>query len=599
MKAVTDATLKSLSQIHMQVMWDRLISVTEEQSLTLIRTGFSTSTREAGDVSAGVFDAEGRMLAQAVTGTPGHVNAMARAVRHFLAQFPIGTMQDGDVFFTNDPWKGTGHLHDFTFVTPAFREGRVIGLLASTSHMVDVGGRGMGPDSRQVYEEGIHIPLMHFAKAGVIDAGVVAIIRQNVRESTQVIGDLFSLSACNRVGIRRLTAMMDEFQLDSLEPLSAHILERSREASLELIGRIPAGTYRNEMMVDGYDRPVKLVATMRIGADGIDVDLTGTSGVSSFGINVPFCYTEAYSSFGIKCIVAPKVPNNEGSLSVIRISAPEGCILNAKHPSPVATRHITGQLLPDLMFGCLGQALKDAVPAEGTSCLWNLFAMGGDSRIEADAGAVAKSRPFNVMSFHSGGTGARPGKDGLSATAFPSGVKNCPIEITEALSPILVARKEYRTDSGGVGEFRGGLGQVMEAYHLDDAPFMISANYDRVQFPPRGRDGGGNGATGIVRLKSGRLLRGKGQQTIAEGEVFVLEMPGGGGLGDPLRRDPARIVADVTAGLVSREAALRDYGVAFTADGRIDDDATAARRETILNARPTAGAISTISGSDA
>ena len=578
MNASTDQTLSSLALIQMQVMWDRLIAVTEEQSLTLIRTGFSTSTREAGDVSAGVFDAAGNMLAQAVTGTPGHVNAMARAVRHFLADFPLETMQDGDVFFTNDPWKGTGHLHDFTFVTPAFRNGRAIGLLASTSHMVDVGGRGMGPDSRQVYEEGIYIPLMHFARAGKTEDAVIRIIRDNVRESTQVIGDLFSLSACNKIGARRLVAMMDEFKLDSLEPLAAHILERSREASLEAIARIPAGTYKNEMMVDGYDKPVKLVATMKVGADGIDVDFTGTSGVSAFGINVPLCYTEAYSSFGIKCIVAPKVPNNEGSLSVIRVTAPEGCILNAKHPAPVATRHITGQLLPDLMFGCLGQAMKDAVPAEGTSCLWNLFAMGGDSRIEADIEMVAKSQAFNVMSFHSGGTGARPGKDGMSATAFPSGVKNCPIEITEALSPILVTCKEYRVDSGGPGEFRGGLGQVMEAYHLDNAPFMISANYDRVTFPPRGRDGGMNGARGIVRTGTGKTMRGKGQQTIDQGDRFHMEMPGGGGLGHPYRRVPEKVAADVHAGLVSRESALRDYGVVLRDDDSVDIAATTARR---------------------
>ncbi len=578
MNAPAEQPLSSLSQIQMQVMWDRLIAVTEEQSLTLIRTGFSTSTREAGDVSAGVFDASGNMLAQAVTGTPGHVNAMARAVRHFLDRFPADTMRDGDVFFTNDPWKGTGHLHDFTFVTPTYRHGRMVGMFASTSHMVDVGGRGMGPDSRQVYEEGIYVPLMRFAREGKTDESIIEIIRENVREPTQVIGDLFSLAACNKLGGRRLVSMMDEFGLESLDALAAHILARSREASIEAIRRVPRGTYRNEMMVDGYDTPVKLVATMTVHDDHIAVDFTGTSGVSPFGINVPFCYAEAYSSFGIKCIVSPKVPNNEGSLSVLRISAPEGCILNAKHPAPVATRHITGQLLPDLMFGCLAQALEGAVPAEGTSCLWNLFAMGGDSRVEAAADEVAGTKVFNVMSFHSGGTGARPGKDGLSATAFPSGVKNCPVEITEALSPILVTRKEYRVDSGGAGEFRGGLGQVMEAIHLDNSPFLISANYDRVVFPPRGRDGGADGMAGIVRMGSGEPLRGKGQQTIPSGKSYVMEAPGGGGLGDPKRREAARVAADVIAGLVSRESAERDYGVVVKEDGSIDEPATAVLR---------------------
>jgi N-methylhydantoinase B len=578
MNAFTDQTDASLAQIRMQVMWDRLIAVAEEQALTLIRTGFSTSTREAGDVSAGAFDAKGRMLAQAITGTPGHVNAMARAVRHFLDKFPADSMRDGDVFFTNDPWKGTGHLHDFTFVTPTYHHGKLAGLFASTCHVVDVGGRGMGPDSRQVYEEGLYIPLMRFAKAGVIDESIMEIIRENVREPTQVIGDLFSLAACNKVGGRRLIAMMDEFKLDSLDELADHIIERSHAASLVAIRNIPFGTYHNELMADGYDKPIKLVAALTVGPTGIDVDFTGTSGISAFGINVPFCYTEAYSSFGIKCIVAPKIPNNEGSLSVIRVSAPDHCILNAKHPAPVATRHITGQLLPDLMFGCLAKALKDAVPAEGTSCLWNLFAMGGDSRIEADIDVVAKSKAFNVMSFHSGGTGARPGKDGLSATAFPSGVKNCPVEITEALSPLLVTRKEYRVDSGGPGEFRGGLGQVMEAIHLDDDPFMISANYDRVDFAPRGRDGGRDGAKGIVRLGTGALLRGKGQQTIPARQSFVIEAPGGGGLGNPMQRDPASVAEDVRAGLVSLQSARRDYGVVCTPEGDLDMLATTTLR---------------------
>ncbi len=567
-----------MSLIHQQIMWDRLIAVVEEQAQTLIRTGFSTSTREAGDVSAGVFDVAGRMLAQAVTGTPGHVNSMARAVYHFIDKFPTQTMKPGDVFITNDPWKGTGHLHDFTVVTPVFRRDRLVAMFACTSHVVDIGGRGMGPDARQVYEEGIYVPLMRFATASGVDETLIEIIRSNVREPVQVIGDLYSLAACNEVGNRRLLQMMDEFEIETLDRLGDHILERSRAAMLEAVRRLPKGVYRNRMRVDGYDRPIDLVAAMTIGENGIHVDFTGTSAPSSFGINVPMCYTEAYSAFGIKCIVAPKVPNNEGSLSVMTMSAPENCILNAKHPLPVATRHITGQMLPDLMIGCLHGALGGQVPAEGTSCLWNLFAMGGPGRVEADPADLLDAVAFNVMSFHSGGTGARPGKDGLSATAFPSGVRNVPVEVTEALSPILVRRKEYRVDSGGAGEFRGGLGQVMEVVSLDDAPFGVSANYDRVHFPPRGRDGGRDGAAGVLRLASGAKLRGKGQQTVPKGETLFIEMPGGGGLGDPRRRDPLRVLEDVKLGMVSRAAAAAEYGVVVGEDFAIDWKATEAAR---------------------
>ena len=567
-----------LSPIRLQLMWDRLIAVVEEQALALIRTGFSTSTREAGDLSAGVFNTDGAMLAQAVTGTPGHINSMARAVRHFLAKFPARTMKPGDIFLTNDPWKGTGHLHDFTFVTPVFRKDRIVALFASTCHVVDIGGRGMGTDARQVYEEGLYIPLMRFAREGVVDETLVDIVRVNVREPVQVVGDLYSLATCNEVGCRRLIEMMDEFAIDDLDRLGTHILEKSKNASLELIRKITPGVYKFAMRVDGYDKPLDLVATMTIGDTGIDVDFTGTSGASSYGINVPVCYTEAYASFGVKCIVAPKVPNNEGSLSVIRVTAPVGCILNVEHPAPVAARHVTGQMLPDVMFGCLHQAMPNSVPAEGASCLWNLFAIGGPGRTDGDPAETAHAQPFSVMSFHAGGTGARPGADGLSATAFPSGVKNVPIEVNEAVSPILVWRKEYRQDSGGAGEFRGGLGQIMEVATLDQAPFAISAYYDRVEHPPRGREGGRDGAAGTVKLTSGKVLRGKGQQTVPQTERVIISMPGGGGLGSPRRRPVEAVAEDVRLGFVSAESARRDYGVAVDAQGAIDHAETAKLR---------------------
>ena len=567
-----------LSPIRMQLMWDRLIAVVEEQALALIRTGFSTSTREAGDLSAGVFDLSGAMLAQAVTGTPGHINSMARAVYHFLDKFPARTMKEGDVFLTNDPWKGTGHLHDFTFVTPTFRRGRMVALFASTCHVVDIGGRGMGADARNVFEEGLYVPLMRFAHGGEVDRTLTEIVAANVREPVQVVGDLYSLATCNEIGCRRLIEMMDEFAIDDLDRLGRHILEKSRQASLEAIRKIKPGEYKFSMRVDGYDKPIDLVATMKIGESGVDVDFAGTSGVSSYGINVPICYTEAYSSFGVKCIVAPKVPNNEGSLEVIRVTAPPGCILNAEKPAPVAARHVTGQMLPDVMFGCLHQALGGGVPAEGASCLWNLTALGGPGRTDGDPSETVNAMPFNVMSFHAGGTGARPGKDGLSATAFPSGVRNVPIEVNEAVSPIVVWKKEYRQDSGGAGEFRGGLGQVMEVSTLDTAPFAISAYYDRIDHPPRGREGGQAGAAGAVTLASGQVLRGKGQQTVPKDDRVIIAMPGGGGLGNPRRRDIAAVADDVRQGFISAEAARRDYGVAVNDDGTVDEATTAKLR---------------------
>jgi N-methylhydantoinase B len=560
-----------LSRIEYQVMWNRLISVVEEQAQTLVRTAFGTATREAGDLSAGVYDTKGRMLAQAVTGTPGHVNSMAMSTRYVLDKIPLAKMNEGDAFIVNDPWQGTGHLNDIVIVTPTFRRGSAVGLFACTLHVVDIGGRGIIGEARQVYEEGIYLPITKIVDRGDVNEWLIDIIKANVREPVQVIGDIYSEIASNEVGGRRLVAMMDEFGLEHLDDLASHVLDHSREASLAAINRLPHGVYRNAMMVDGINgKPMELRAELTIGPEGIDVDFAGSAGVVPLGINVPLCYTEAYTSFGVKCIVAPHVPNNAASLATIRVTAPEGCILNAKHPAPVAGRSIIGQMLPDVVFGCLAQALPGGVPAEGTSCLWNVRLMGGMGRVEGEADVLGDATPFNVTGFHSGGTGARPKLDGLSATAFPSGVRNVPVEITETIAPVLIWAKEYRTDSGGAGEFRGGLGQVMEIETAEGKPFGISTSYDRVVFPPRGRLGGKDGATGRVELVSGKVLPPKAQSTIPVGERLRISMPGGGGYGDPMERPAVKVAEDVEKGLVSAVQARELYGVALTADFEID-----------------------------
>ena len=547
-------------------MWDRLIAIVEEQAQTLIRTAFSNTVREAGDLSAGVFDLSGRMVAQAVTGTPGHVNAMAASVSHFIAKYPLEQMEEGDVYITNDPWLATGHLHDFTVVTPAFRDGAIVALFASTCHVVDVGGLGFGPDGRQVFEEGIYLPIMPLAKRGKMNQTLLEIVRANVREPLLLEGDFFSLIACNETGVRRLLEMMVEFGLSEIDSLSNLILSRSRNAMLEDIRKLPFGVYRNSMRIDGYENEVDLVAQVTIGSDGIDVDFSGTSLISEYGINVPLPYTQAYASFGVRCVVGPTVPNNAGSLGPIRVTAPEGSILNAPSPCAVAVRHAIGQMLPDVMLGCLDQVVPGLAPAEGTSCLWNFVLYGGHG---ISGGGFANAAPFTVTMFHNGGTGARPSKDGLSATSYPSGVRNTPVEINESIAPVRVWRKEYRIDSGGAGKFRGGLGQIMEIGNAEGAPFALSSMFDRVKHAPRGRAGGLSGACGAVRLKSGRILPAKGRTQIAANEHLVLEMPGGGGHGIPSSRETKHIEADLRDELITRAHAEQDYGVSVSSDGSV------------------------------
>lgn len=548
-------------RVREQIMWNRLIAVVEEQALTLIRTAFCTSVREAGDLSAGVFDAQGRMIAQAVTGTPGHVNSMAESVGHFVARFG-DSLVPGDVLVTNDPWMGTGHLHDITMVTPVFRSQaggapRLIAYFASTAHVVDIGGRGFGPDAGEVYEEGICIPLMKFYKAGVLNEDLVELLRTNVREQDQVVGDFHSLVACNDTGRRRLESMMDEFGLPDLQELAGFIFSHSERATRERIAALAAGRQQYEMRVDGYEHPIDLRVAVEAKDGTMYADFTGTSGPSRYGINVPLTYTKAYACYALKCAIAPDIPNNWASLLPFEISAPEGCILNAPRPAPVAVRHVLGHLIPDVVLGALQTFRPDLIPAEGASALWNL-----QMRFQGTRADNRQAR-HEMLIFNTGGTGARPASDGLSATAFPSGVHTMSSEVTESIGPIVVWRKELRPDSGGAGRWRGGLGQRIEIGAHEGWQFSLNAMFDRVDFPARGHQGGGEGGAGKVGMSDGTAMKAKGTQRITEGLRLVLDLPGGGGFGKPAERPRELVLRDVSYGYISEAQARRDYPHAF------------------------------------
>ncbi|MBL8381535.1 MAG: hydantoinase B/oxoprolinase family protein [Burkholderiales bacterium] len=535
-------------------MWNRLIAVVEEQAQALLRTAFGSVAREAGDLSAGVYDTGGRMLAQAVTGTPGHVNTMAAAVRHFLERFPPATMRAGDAYVTNDPWLGTGHLFDYVVVSPVFRAGRLIALFASTCHTIDVGGIGFSAEARSVFEEGTCIPHLKLMREGRLNEDVLAIIEANSRNPVEARGDILSLVSCNDVGAARLLEMMAEFGLASIDALAAHILAQSRAAARAAIARLPRGTWRAAMRLDGYDSPIDLHACLTVDGERLTVDFAGSSPASARGINSPKCYTDAYAVFGLKCLIAPEVPNNAGSLEPFEIVAPPGSVVHPSRPSPVTARHVIGQMLPDLMFGCLAEAAGGAVPGESAGSIW-VLAMARD----AAAGA-----PFNVMSVGLGGTGARPTKDGLSTTAFPSGVGGIPVEVTEAQAPLVFWHKEFRPDSGGAGRHRGGVAQRIVVGARDGGGFTCAAaTFDRRANPARGRSGGADGARGRVAVETPAgqaTYEGKGTIVVPPGGRRVVDLPGGGGFGDPAARDPRLVARDLANGLVSPAAARAVYG---------------------------------------
>ena len=559
-------TRSNLGNIELQVMWNRLLSVVDEQAQALMHTAFSPIVRESGDISAGVFDIKGNMLAQAVTGTPGHINTMAESVKHFLTVFTPETMCEGDTYLTNDPWLGSGHLNDFVLVQPSFYGNKLVGLVSCTSHLVDLGGLGMGPDGSDVFDEGLIIPPIKLVDQGQINETLLRLIKANSRAPYQNEGDVYALIACCDVASARLASMMRELDITDLGAVSRYIIETSRLKTQQSILDCPNGVYRHQMRLDGYESEIDLVASMQVNDHDIVVDFTGTSGCSRYGINVPLNYATAYGVFGLRCIFAPQVPNNAGSLSAFNFKGPEDCILNAQRPAPVAQRHIIGQIMPDLVFGCLHQAMPEKVPAEGSSCMYDLPIRGG-----FDMSCSNNATQYAVEITHNGGTGARPGKDGLSATAYPSGVYGAQVEITENVAPLLFLRRELRPDSGGAGIYRGGLGQIIELKSREDQPFTLFATVDRVKNPALGRSGAGSGAPGSLKLlHSQTIMKGKGKQEIPASEVFDFRTPGGGGLGDPFKRPIEDVIADVEAGFVTQNAAQSDYGVVFNDQGQID-----------------------------
>ena len=558
---------KQHSNVAYQVMWNRLISVVEEQAQALVRTAFSTSVREAGDLSAGVYDVDGQMLAQAVTGTPGHVNAMADAVAHFIRRIGVDNILEGDVYITNDPWEGTGHLHDITIVTPSFHKAQHVGFFACTAHIVDIGGRGFGADAASVYEEGLYIPIMKFAERGEVDKTLITIVRGNVREPDQLVGDMYALATCNEIGHRRLIDMMEEFELDDLNGIGEFILENSRRATLERIAALPRESASGEMTVDGFSKPITLKVKLTIEKNRIISDFEGSSGLDKKGINCPLVYAKAYACYALKCAIAPEIPNNAASLAPFEIKAPVNSIVNAVHPAPVALRHIVGHFVPDTVYNALDKILPNLVPAEGAGCLCNFQV---SLRPRTDAPAPDDAVRSEVLTFNSGGAGARPQHDGLNATAFPSGVMTMPVEATEHVGPVIIWRKELRPDSGGAGKQRGGLGQYMEVGAREGHEFDFQAMFDRVDHPALGRQGGHNGASTTIAQDDGSKMNGKGKQFVPHGRKVMLAFPGGAGYGDPKERDLNLVIRDLARGYISAETAQRDYGLSIAETDKIE-----------------------------
>ena len=562
-----------IDPVTLEVVWNRLLSVANEQQDALIRTAFSTIVRESQDLACGVFDTKGHMIAQSITGTPGHINAMASSMRHFLAAYPPAKLAPGDVLITNDPWMTAGQINDITITSPIFKNSKLVALFANTCHAADIGGRILSAEAREVFEEGLRLPIMKLFDGGVPNEVLLKLIRANVRLPDEVVGDLHAQAACNDAGGRALLEMMDEFGLDSIDPVAEEIIRRSETAVREKVRALPDGEWTSETWSDGFEEPIVIRCRLTVKGDMIDIDFAGSSPESTHGINVVLNYTHAYASFAVKAAIYPDVPHNEGSFRPVRVTAPEGSILNARDPAPVASRQAVGHLVPSAIFAALAGALPGRLLAPGADPIWLTVWRG-------------QNPSFNITVFQVGGTGARPEQDGLSAVGFPSGVAGVPAEVIESLSPVVMRRRELWTDSGGAGKQRGGLGQLTEFTRRGEGRWSVSPILDRTKYPAPGLLGGKSGAAGELVLDDGVRPNPKAQLDLDGGRAVHLNLPGGGGYGDPFARDPELVRRDVIAGYVSPEAAARDYGVVVRFAGN-DDELVRLPQEWIIDEQKT------------
>lgn len=535
--------------VSLDVLWNRLINTATEQRKVLLKTAFSTVLRESEDCAAGVFDMAGNLLAQAPSGTPGQINSMATCIGNFLEACPRETLGPGDALIGNHPWKTAGHLNDITVITPVFRRGRLVGFFGSCAHSLDIGGRGFSSDSRSLHEEGLFIPFAKLADRGRPNALLLDVIRHNVRSPELVIGDIMAQLSCNEIGGRRLVELMDEFGLDDLSSVSDDIIGRSERAMREAIRKIPDGCYESEVMSDGLDEPIRIHCAVTVTGDEMVIDYAGSSPQVRWGINVPLCYSASYSIYAVKCLLAPAVPNNAGTFRAIRVTAPPGSIMNALPPAPVAGRHILGNFQPLALYRALAPVLAERVIA-CSSVLWITTVQGASA-----------SDPFTLTFFASGGMGARSDKDGLAATSFPGNIAMTPVEMIEAVSPIVVREKALRPDSAGGGRWRGGLGQTFRFTVRDGIPFVVNTMCDQIVEAPYGLAGGNAGEIARYEIHGVLLPQKKAMVSVPAGGEVVMTLPGGGGCGDPRERDPDRVRDDVADGLVSPERARSDFDV--------------------------------------
>jgi N-methylhydantoinase B len=513
-----------VNPVDLQIYWNRLISVVDEAGAAMKRTSFSTVVRESNDYTCVLLDSDGALLAQSSWSVPGFIGTAPHSLRHFLRVIPKEALVDGDILLSNDPWLGSGHLNDLTMAAPIFCSGRIVAFVITVAHLSDIGGRQWSANSTELFEEGLHMPVLRLYEAGVRNELIIRIFEANVRLPAQVVGDIEAQVVAINVVKRRLLEFMSEYRFESIALIANAVYEATRTAVEKHIRRIPEGTYSAEVEGDGWEDTVRLKATVTVGGGRIRVDWTGSSPQSRYGINETYNHTHAYTVYPFKCMLAPGIPNNEGFIRFFDVIAPEGSILNARYPAPVAARQLIGHMLQGVIFEAMAEAMPEHVQSDSGTPLSVLIFRG----IDMDSG-----ESFQQITFLNGGIGATRGRHGEACSSFPANISNTPIEILENLAPVLYRQKVIAYGTGGDGEWRGGDGQIVRIESRWHKPMTVSLLTERTRKAPRGFLGGRDGACGFVRKNGEPVAEPKGVVELRPGDVIEIGLPGAGGLGAP------------------------------------------------------------------
>jgi N-methylhydantoinase B len=547
--------------ITLEIFWSRLISIADESAAALLRTSFSTIVRESNDFATVLMDVDSNSLAENTGGIASFNGILPRTLRHFLKKYPRDTWKPGDCVITNDPWLATGHLPDITMVMPIFYNDQLVAFSGSIAHSPDIGGSLWSADCGELFEEGIRILPVKWLREHEPNMDVRELLLGNVRVPDQVLGDLEAQVTANQVCARRLQEFLDDAGMVDLRALSTTLIGRADHAMRKAITEVPDGIYRAAIDADGFDEDeTHIECAVHVNGDQLHIDYEGTSAQINRGLNCVMNYTDAYSAYPVKCALDPETPRNEGSYHPISVTAPVGSILNPRFPAPCNARQLTGHLLAGVIYKALAQAVPEKVIAE----------CGGAPTMRAVfSGQKHDGSRFSQILFASGGMGATPHNDGLATTAFPTNAGAGSIEAFESVAPLVVWKKELRADSGGTGEYRGGLGQECIVESRSDVPMQLSLLSDRHKYPASGMLGGGAGATSGIELDGQNNPHPKSRTRIHPGERLVLRYAGGGGYGDPTARSAQAIASDIANGYISLELAENDYSYDANASDEI------------------------------